>query len=428
MALTVEEWPINRLIPYAKNPRKNDHAIEQMAQAITEFGFRIPIVAMSDGSVVDGHLRLKAGLHLGLKTVPVALADGLSPAQIRAFRLLANRSATWADWDLDFLRDELFALQSEGFDLTLTGFDVPELADLFATKVGQTDPDDLPPVPENPVSRLGDVWLLGNHRLVCGDSTDAESVSKALGGAKPHLMVTDPPYGVSYDPKWRTNALHKDRSATVGGEAVGVVLNDDRADWADAWKLFLGDVAYVWHDGLQCAIVATSLNMLNFQIRAQIIWAKSSMAIGRGHYQYQHEPLFYAVREGATGHWVGDRKQSTLWEIPKPSRSETGHSTQKPVECMKRPMENNSLPGDAVYEPFSGSGTTIIAGEMIGRHIHAIELSPAYVDLALRRWEQFTGRKGTLEATSEVIEDVAASRTTDQPPESAPVKEQVLAV
>jgi DNA modification methylase len=204
-------------------------------------------------------------------------------------------------------------------------------------------------------------------------------------------MVTDPPYGVEYDAKWR-----EDAGVNGPGAAKGKVLNDDRADWTEAWALFPGDVAYVWHAGLYASTVAESLIKCGFNMRSQIIWAKSNFAMSRGDYHWQHEPCWYAVKKAAKGHWAGDRKQTTIWNIPKPQKSETGHSTQKPVECMKRPIENNSSIGQAVYEPFSGSGTTIIACEMTGRVCYAIELNPAYVDIAVKRWEQFTGQKATL--------------------------------
>jgi DNA modification methylase len=248
-----------------------------------------------------------------------------------------------------------------------------------------------------------------NHRLVCGSSTEADAVAKALNGVSPHLMVTDPPYGANYDPDWRNRAIRSAGKPT-GNRAIGVVMNDNQADWGEAWALFPGDVAYVWHSTILPHIVANSLLESGFDIRTQIIWAKSNFAIGRGHYHVQHEPCFYAVRKSATGHWTGDRKQSTLWQIPKPEKSETGHSTQKPIECMKRPIENNSSPGQAVYEPFSGSGTTIIAGEMTGRSIHAIELNQAYIDVAVIRWQNFTGKQATLESNGRSFEEVKGDR------------------
>jgi len=393
--LKTESWPIERLVPYARNPRKNDEQVERMVAAIREFGFRIPVVAKSDGTVVDGHLRLKAAHKLGLTEVPVALADELTDAQVKAFRLLANRSASWAAWDENLLALELEELQAMAFDVNLTGFDAGEIDSLLAkpTTEGLTDPDEVPETPAEPVSKPGDVWILGRHRLMCGDSTCADDVGKLLGPVKPHLMVTDPPYGVEYDPTWRNEALFGQKT-----KRTGMVLNDDRADWREAWALFPGDVAYVWHGALHAATVAQSLVACGFDIRSQIIWAKERLVLSRGHYHFQHEPCWYVVRHGGKSHWSGDRKQVTIWNIPsKGQDADTIHGTQKPVECMKRPMENNSSPGQAVYEPFSGSGTTIIAAEITGRACLAMELHPAYVDVAVKRWEDFTGEKAVLE-------------------------------
>ncbi len=391
--LKTESWPIERLVPYVRNPRKNDEQVERMVAAIREFGFRIPVVAKSDGTVVDGHLRLKAARKLGITEVPVALADELTDAQVKAFRLLANRSANWAAWDEDLLALELEELQAMAFDVSLTGFDAAEIDSLLAkpTTDGLTDPDEVPETPAEPVSKPGDVWILGRHRLMCGDSTSADDVSKLLAGVRPHLMVTDPPYGVEYDPAWRNEALSGQKT-----KRTGVVLNDDRADWREAWALFPGDVAYVWHGALHAATVAESLVACGFDIRSQIIWAKERLVLSRGHYHWMHEPCWYAVRGKA--HWSGDRKQVTIWNIPsKGQDADTIHGTQKPVECMKRPMENNSSPGQAVYEPFSGSGTSIIAAEITGRACLAMELNPTYVDVAVKRWEDFTGEKAVLE-------------------------------
>jgi DNA modification methylase len=261
------------------------------------------------------------------------------------------------------------------------------------------------------MSRLGDVWLLGKHRLVCGDSTDADCVAKALGSVRPHLMVTDPPYGVEYDPAWRIKGKADGKLQQRGGggkNAIGAVSNDDRADWREAWALFPGAVAYVWCAALHSDTVIVSLESCGLIRRSSIIWRKTHFAISRGDYHWQHEPCWYAVRKGSTGHWQGDRTQSSVWEIDSGIGYKTkkdgqdkhlSHSTQKPVECMKRPIENNSSPGQAVYDPFVGSGTTIIAAEMTGRACHAIEISPAYVDVAVKRWQNFAGQTATLEAS-----------------------------
>jgi DNA modification methylase len=245
--------------------------------------------------------------------------------------------------------------------------------------------------PAQPVAKLGDIWSLGKHRLVCGDATDPAVVASALNGAVPHLMVTDPPYGVNYDPSWRAKVIDAASGRNKAGRALGKVTNDDRADWREAWALFPGDVAYVWHGVLRGDQVRASLEASKFEIRSQIIWDKGRLIISRGHYHWRHEPCWYAVREGRTGHWSGDRKQTTVWLMPH-RRSETGHGTQKPLLAMQRPIENNSLPGDAVYDPFVGSGTTVIAAEITGRICHAVEIDPVYVDVAIRRWEALTGQ------------------------------------
>jgi len=405
--LAVKYMPVGGLEPYAKNSRTHsEKQVEQIAASITEFGFTNPVLVDGADGIIAGHGRLLAAKLLGMAEVPTIELAGLSAAQKRAYIIADNKLALNAGWDDAILADELRALGEEGFDLELTGFGGDELSMLLADKTeGLTDPDDVPDAPVNPVTVLGDVWLLGKHRIVCGDSTDADTVAKVLNGVEPHLMVTDPPYGVEYDAGWRGKA-----GVGSAGAAVGKVLNDDRADWREAWALFPGDVAYVWHADRFSPKVAESLEVNAFEMRALIVWAKSQLVMGRGHYHSQHEPCWYAVRAKGTGHWSGDRKQTTLWQIDKPKKSETGHSTQKPVECMKRPIENNSSPGQAVYEPFSGSGTTIIAGEMTGRHIYAIELSPAYVDVAVKRWQDFTGQQAALEGDGRTFDEVGDAR------------------
>ena len=401
------------LIPYAGNARTHSDAqVAQIAASIREFGFTNPILVDGECGVIAGHGRLLAARKLGMTEVPTLELAHLSPAQRRAYVLADNRLALSAGWDAEMLRLELGALQAEGFDLTLTGFDPGEIeAFLVDPTVGLTDPDDIPALPDTPVTQLGDVWLLGRHRLVCGDSTDPNVVATVLNGIRPHLMVTDPPYGVQYDPTWRN------RAGVAATARTGKVLNDDRADWREAWALFPGDVAYVWHGALHATTVAESLTASGFTIRSQIVWAKDRLVLGRGHYHWQHEPCWYSVR--GQGHWAGDRKQTTLWSIPtravnSAQDAATVHGTQKPVECMRRPIVNNSSPGQAVYEPFSGSGTTLIAAEMEGRACHAVELSPAYVDVAIQRWQAFTGHSATPEAGGDTFAAVGSARTQER--------------
>ncbi len=422
--LAVEYRPLGRLIPYARNARTHsDEQIAEIAASIREFGFTNPILVDGANGIIAGHGRVLAARKLGMASVPVIELAGMSEAQKRAYVIADNKLALNAGWDRDALALELGDLDALGFDLALTGFSGDELAGLLIDgNSGLTDPDDVPELPQQPVSCLGDVWVLGKHRLVCGDSTDAADVARALNGVSPHLMVTDPPYGVNYDPSWRT--ILAENPAAL---AKGAVLNDDRADWREAWALFPGDVAYVWHGALHAGEVAESLEASGFAIRSQIIWDKPRLVIGRGDYHWQHEPAAYCVRKGKTGHWAGDRKQTTVWAIPH-RKSESGHGTEKPVECMKRPIENNSSPGQAVYEPFSGSGTTIIAAEMTGRSCHAIELNPAYVDVAVKRWQDFTGEKARLGADGRSFEEVAKGRQagTALPADTADQAEAVV--
>lgn len=387
-----ETLPIMTLVPYARNSRTHSpEQVAQIASSLREFGFTNPVLIDEDGGIIAGHGRVMAAQSLAMPTVPCLRLTGLSDAQKRAYVIADNKLALNAGWDESILAAELHDLKLEGFDLDLTGFEMGEvdglLASLDATQDGNTDPDEVPETPVDPVSKLGDVWILGRHRLMCGDSTDSNMVQILLGGEVPHLMVTDPPYGVEYDPTRTSNNPLKS----------GKVLNDDRADWREAWALFPGDVAYVWHASMFSHVVLASLEACGFEHRAMIIWGKDRFTLGRGNYHWQHEPAWYVVKKGATGHWSGDRSQSTLWSIAAREDGGHGHGTQKPIECMRRPIENNSAPGDAVYEPFSGSGTTIIAAEQTGRRCFAMELSPQYVDVAVRRWEEFTGKKAVLE-------------------------------
>ncbi len=402
--IAIEYRAAASLTPSPKNARTHSAAqVGQIADSIRQFGFTNPILVDEHGMVIAGHGRRAGALKLGLRDVPVIVLRGLSEPQRRALALADNQIALNAGWDLDILACELRELERLGTDLSLIGFDGAELAEIFGreAKRGQTDEDATPELANVATSRLGDTWQLGPHRVRCGDATAAEHVRAVLGGANPILMVTDPPYGVDYSPEWRH------RLGINSSKRLGKVLNDGRADWREAWALFPGDVAYVWHGALHAVTVAESLVAAGLGIRAQIIWAKEQLVIGRGNYHWQHEPCWYAVRK--KGHWTGDRKQTTLWTIASRNQDQqTEHSTQKPVECMRRPMLNNSAPGHAVYDPFLGSGSSLIAAETVGRVCHGIELSPIHVDCAVRRWELFTGRSAILEATGRTFADIAA--------------------
>lgn len=390
--LRIDYLPIAALKPYERNARTHSpDQVKQIAASMQAFGWTNPILIDETDGIIAGHGRVMAARDLAIAEVPVIRLAGLSEEQRRALILADNKIALNAGWDEQLLAAELGGL---GDLQPLVGFSDAELLALFNRgNEGLTDPDELPEAPPA-IVQPGEVWQLGAHRLVCGDCTRPEVVEQALAGARPHLMVTDPPYGVEYDPDWRNRTNFK------ANRAVGLVNNDDRVDWREAWAFFPGDVAYVWHADRHASAVQSSLEVGGFEIRCQIIWSKQNQVFSRGDYHWKHEPCWYAVRKGRSGKWAGDRKQTTVWEIANHNpmggnrdEKQTGHSTQKPVECMRRPIENNSAAGDAVYDPFVGSGTTIIAAEITGRKCHAIELEPGYCDVAIERWQNYTGEK-----------------------------------
>ncbi|MCL4712802.1 MAG: site-specific DNA-methyltransferase [Pseudorhodoplanes sp.] len=394
-ALQVGLWPIDRLLPYAANARTHpDEQVAQIAGSIAEFGFNVPCLVDDRGVLIAGHGRILAAKRLGLQQVPIIRLGHLTDAQARAFRLADNRIALNAGWDDELLSAELERLKEDGVALGLLGFaedELDRLLDGLDAGGASEEEDDVPEPPAEAVTQPGDLWLLGSHRLLCGDATVATDVERLLDGKKPHLLVSDPPYGVEYDPNWRNE------SGVSSTARIGKVNNDDRADWRDAWSFFPGDVAYVWHSGIHARTVAESLDVCGFLIRAQIVWAKPRLVLSRGDYHWQHEPCFYAVRKGASGHWQGARDQTTLWTIATGENDEaTEHGTQKPVECMRRPIVNNSARGDLVYDPFAGSGSTLIAADSVGRVCHAIEIDPRYCDVIIERWQRHAQRMATL--------------------------------
>lgn len=432
----IERRAISQLKAYPKNAKQHPpEQIDQLVESIDQFGFTIPLLIDEKGLILAGHGRLLAAEKRGMTHVPCLVARGWSAEKKRAYVIADNRLSENGIWDRQILGAELGNLQLQGFNLDVLGFAPGEVAALIAmaTKV-EGDPDDAPAPPESPVTREGDLWLLGAHRVLCGDSTSPVAVARLLAGAKPHLMVTDPPYGVEYDPNWRNEAV-RSNGVAVGGRATGKVQNDERADWREVWALFPGAIAYVWHGGLHAGAVQMSLKAAKFNIRAQIVWVKNYMIIGRGNYHWQHEPLYYAQREGAkddhwrfepdheiatyavklgeTADWRGGRKQTTVWTIDV-VKNDTGHGTQKPVECMKRPIENNSKGGDLVFDPFLGSGTTLIAAHGIGRVCLGLELDPSYCDVIVQRWQTYTGGLAVHEATGKTFEQLKEARNVKE--------------
>ena len=395
--------------------RHTSRGRDAVERSLRERGFFRPMAAAGKGVdqpvMLAGNLTQETAVGIGMDEAIIIETDGTRPivhvrsdvapgtAEAAMLGIEDNRSAE-ISLDFDFPRIE--QLRTElNLDLKPLWSDEEwkeKLAQVNFSTNGNAVEDVEPQIDKAEELRekwgveTGQLWQLGEHRLLCGDSTKREDVERLLQPVVPVLMVTDPPYGVEYDADWRNQALREDGSP-IGGRAIGKVHNDDQVDWTSAWALFRGDVAYCWHDGRRASEVQASLQRADFEIRCQIIWAKQQFVIGRGDYHWKHEPCWYAVRKGKTGHWTGDRSQTTLWEIDKPIKSETGHSTQKPLECMARPIRNNSQPGDAIYEPFCGSGTTLIACEQLGRKCRAIEISPAYVAVTLQRWADATGKQ-----------------------------------
>lgn len=395
----IEQIPTASLRPFERNARTHSDAqVDQIAASIREFGWTNPVLIDRTQTIIAGHGRVLAAQRLGIAAVPCIRLEHLTPAQVRAYVIADNKLALNAGWDETLLAAELQAIEASGFDVGLVGFTDAELEALLhpASGDGESDVD-----AEAQVDRAaelqakwkterGQVWTLGIHRIMCGDSRSEADVSSLLEGAKPDLMVTDPPYGVNYDPTWRVKAGVVDKATLK----MGLVENDDIADWSPAWRLFPGDVAYVYHAAVHTSVVQGSLEAVGFKVRAQIIWAKDRMALSRGDYHWQHEPCWYAVREGRPGLRNDDRTQTTLWEIPARDDAGHGHGTQKPVECMARPIRNHEC--HSVFEPFSGSGTTIIACERLGKPCYAMEISPGYVAVALQRWSDATGKTPVL--------------------------------
>jgi DNA modification methylase len=421
--MEIQIWPIDKLVAYARNPRKNDAAVDLMCGSIREFGFKIPCLVRGDGEVIDGHLRLKAARKLGIADVPVMLCDEWTPAQVKAFRLMVNRSATWADWDDELLAIELLDLQTSDFDLALTGFDTKEIDELILNDA--PGEDDTPPLPIEPITCVGDLWICGPHRVLCGDATDPEVVSRLLGERKPFLMVTDPPYGIELDSEWRDRAglngcgpaepsYLKHRSK---GHRETTISGDTRADWSDAFALVPSlEVGYVWHASKFTREVLDGLLRIGFLHHQQIIWDKGRTVLTRTHYWFQHEPCWYVRKKKAP--WFGKPgKNSTIWDSPSPKfimggsdEEKFDHPTQKPVDLMRKPILNHTKPGESVYDPFLGSGTTLAAAEVTQRVCYGLELDPKYADVVVQRWQALSGKTATLEGDGRTFDAIALDR------------------
>lgn len=401
MADKVEPWPTTKLIPYARNARTHsDEQVAQIAASIVEFGFTNPVLAGSDGVIIAGHGRLAAAQRLGLAEVPVVVLDHLTPTQRRALIIADNRIAENSGWDPELLRLEIEALQDDQFDISLTGFDADALADLLdgeeTDQTGQTDDDQIPEVQEDAVSKPGDIWILGPHRVLCGDATKTESYDALLAGDPVDMVFSDLPYNVNYanSAKDKMRGTHRP------------ILNDNLGDQFGAFlEASLVPMLQHCRGAVYIAMSSSELDTLQTAFRAAggkwstfIIWAKNTFTLGRADYQRQYEPILYGWPEGQQRHWCGDRDQGDVWQIKKPAKNDL-HPTMKPVELVERCIRNSTKPGQTVLDPFGGSGTTLIAAEKSGRQARLMELDPKYVDVIVRRWEDWTGHKAKCEAT-----------------------------
>ena len=409
MAQRIEHWPLEKLVPYARNPRTHSEAqVAQIAASIAEFGFNNPILVDTTAGIIAGHGRLLAARKLQLQQVPVIVLDHLSETQKRAYILADNQLALNAGWNEEILRLELGALQDDDFNLSLIGFEDEELARLLAAQEaaeGLTDEDAVPELPTTPVSVSADHWVLGNHKLLVGDATNEADVGRLMAGEAADLVFTDPPYNVDYE------GYTEDRLKIKGDR-----MSDDE------FKQFLeaafrscrtavkaGASLYVCHSSSWQREFQNALETTGFEVRCQIIWAKNTFAWGFGRYKFQHEPLSYCHVAGQKDAWYGDKSQSTLWEEKKPAANRT-HPTAKPVELIERALLNSSKAGDLVVDLFGGSGSTLIACERRGRKARLMEIDPKYADCIVRRYQGYTGKPAVLEGDGRTFDEIAGER------------------
>ena len=411
---SIEQVPIDGLHPDPANPRRiSEEELDALERSIRQFGFVEPVLARrEDATVIGGHQRLLAARRLGLTSVPVIWLD-LSAEQARLLGLALNKiSGSWDDALLARLLADLGAMPD--LDLSLSGFGEDEIKDLLRSletrekreHLESFDLDEaLAEATRAPRSKPGDLWVLGDHRLLCGDSTDPAAVARLLDGAEPKLLATDPPYGVSLDGSWRDGVFNKmgpaEKTYMRGdGSRNTTISGDTRVDWSEAFELVPSlALGYIWHAGVHAGEVAAGLERIGCEIVSQVIWDKGLFAMGRSWYHWRHEPCWVVRKKGAKVRFLGTRDQATIWNAPSPKMIMGGsneprldHPTQKPLVLFETPIRNHLRPGESLYEPFSGSGTALIAAERTGTRAYAMEIDPIYVEVALRRWERFSGQ------------------------------------
>lgn len=403
----VERRSVSGLVPYARNSRTHsDEQVAQIAASIKEWGWTVPVLVDPEGGIIAGHGRILAAHKLGFEEVPCMVAEGWTEAQKRAYVIADNKLALNAGWDSEMLSAEILDLSGMDFDLDLVGFSSEELKDLMAApNPGNNDPDAAPPVGKEAVTKEGDLWVLGEHRLLCGDSTSVDDLKRLCDGQPVDMWLTDPPYNVAYEGK--TN------------EAL-TIENDSMSDarfrefLASAYKaadavMKKGAAFYIWHADSEGYNFRGAAHDIGWEIRQCLIWVKNTMVMGRQDYHWKHEPCLYGWKGGAAHRWKADRKQTTVLEFDRPTRN-AEHPTMKPVDLFEYLLLNNTGGGDTVLDSFSGSGTTVIACEQNGRKARAMELDPLYCDVIIRRWQEFTGKEATLEGEETTFEEARAER------------------
>jgi DNA modification methylase len=411
--LHIQKWSVDGLLPYVRNARTHsDEQVAQIAASIAEFGWTSPILAGADGIIIAGHARLLAARKLGMTEVPVIVLEHLTEAQRRALVILDNRLPLNAGWDEEMLRVELESLREEDFDLDLLGFTDEELEDLLRdpeqVAAGNTDDDAVPEAPETPVTKLGDLWILGEHRLLCGDATQIKAVEWVLGGGLADLTWTDPPYNVNY------GATMKDK---LRGKSHRKIANDDLGE---GFEPFLRDACanllavtkgaiYICMSSSELHTLYRAFTQAGGHWSTFVIWAKNTFTMGRADYQRQYEPMLYGWKEGTDHYWCGARDQGDVWFVNKPVANDL-HPTQKPVELIERAIRNSSKTRDTVLDPFAGSGSTLIACEKVGRQARLIELEPKYCDVICRRFQEFSGKLARLEGDGRSFEELRHER------------------
>lgn len=403
---------VSDLIPYVRNSRTHsDEQVAQIAASIREFGFTNPVLIDESNGVIAGHGRLLAARKLKLDEVPCIVLKGLSDAQRRAYVIADNQLALNAGWDLDALKIEIDHLKSVDFDVDLLGFDSDFLMSLdpIEETEGLTDEDECGEPPEDPVSVLGDVWILGKHRLLCGDSTSIDALSVLCNGREVDMWLTDPPYNVAYVGKTKDALTIKNDS---------MVDNDFRQFLRDCYVaadtvMKSGAVFYIWHADSEGYNFRGAASDAGWKVRQCLIWKKSTMVMGRQDYHWKHEPCLYGWKDGAGHLWAADRKQTTILEFDKPNRNGE-HPTMKPVALFEYQMLNNTKGGDIVLDSFGGSGTTLIAAEKNGRVAYLMELDPKYCDVIIKRWQDFTGKEAVHEATGDKFNDMLINGRTGE--------------